>query len=188
MEKLGSFLNITMKKIGVSKKVKEGMALCQWEKEVGPQILQHTRAEGIKGGILFIHVENSHWAQHLSFYKHSMINKINHKLESPVVKDIHFKVGSILSSEPPEEELQENQESLDIKNILLQKEEALKIEESVKDLQEDYFKEKIKNIMTQEARRSILRKEQGWQECIECGALFSPRQQESICPICHLKK
>lgn len=187
MEKLGSFLNNTIKKIGLSKKIKEEMALYQWEKVAGPQILQHTRAERINGGILFVHVENSHWAQHLSFYKHSLINKVNHKLAGTVVKDIHFKVGPVASRESPEEE-QQNQEFQEIKQIILKKEETKKIEETVNDLPEDFFREKLKNIMTQEARRSYLRKEQGWLDCNVCGAQFLPQQQEFKCPICRIKK
>ncbi len=188
MEKLGSFLDTTIKKIGITKKIKEEMALYQWEGVVGPQIQKNTRAQRIKGGILFIHVENSHWSQHLSFYKQSLINKLNHKLGSAVVKDIHFKVGPLNLTESVQEKTGEKEDIPDITHTLLEAEEINKIEKTIKDIPAGFFKEKIKNIMMQETRHSISRKEKGWLECRGCGAQFLPRHQEVTCPICRLKK
>ncbi|MDO9574233.1 MAG: DUF721 domain-containing protein [Candidatus Contubernalis sp.] len=189
MEKLGEALKKTINKMGFAKKIKEEMALSHWEEIAGTQVMEHTRVGEIKGGVLFVYVENSHWSQHLSFFKPSLINKLNHKLGASLVKDIHFKVSSMAESrEIEEKEMEILQELPDLKNITLAPEETLKIEEMVEELEDSFFKEKIKNLMIDYVRGSFIKKEQGWRECIHCGVLFNPLGKQQKCPVLQIKK
>ncbi|UNC90615.1 DUF721 domain-containing protein [Candidatus Contubernalis alkaliaceticus] len=190
MEKLDLCLKKTINKMGFSKRIKEEMALCHWEEAAGPQVMEHTRLGEIKGGVLFVYVKNSHWSQHLSFFKSSLLNKLNHKIGEALIKDIYFKVSPLAHSKIEKKEIDKNEVQLqpDYNNITLVVEETIKIEETVKELKDIYFKEKIQNMMIKFAKESSLKKEQGWYECMDCGALFYPGEMQKKCPVCLIKK
>jgi len=69
-----------------------------WAEIVGPEISTRTRAECIRNGILIVAVNNSVWAQELSFNKAMILRRLREKLSQPdCVKDISFYVSKDFS-------------------------------------------------------------------------------------------
>jgi predicted nucleic acid-binding Zn ribbon protein len=77
MEKLNRPLNQVLRKWGLRQHVNERMALYVWPEAAGSKLSSCTRAAAVKEGILFVQVPNSSWAQHLTFFKGTLLKKIN---------------------------------------------------------------------------------------------------------------
>ncbi|RQD73914.1 MAG: DUF721 domain-containing protein [Candidatus Syntrophonatronum acetioxidans] len=180
MEKISDSLDKTLHKLGIKKKIKEEMALFHWEEVAGPKISSKTRAEFIKGGILFIKVSSSVWSQQLVFLKKSLIKKLNHRLGERIVQDIYFRVGSWQDLREREEEKEEGW-----KEEVLKEEEIKAIEESLKGVDDNNIREILRSIIVREAKLDKFRRKKGWVECVTCEALFYPQGEERKCPLCH---
>lgn len=67
-----------------------------WRGIIGENIYHSTEIAQLKNGILYINVESSVMAHHLTnFEKLAIINKINDTIGEKCVEDIRFKVGRI---------------------------------------------------------------------------------------------
>ena len=75
---------------GIHKKVKEYTAITQWPQIVGARIAKEAQPLGVKGGILFLQVENASWRNELTFMKREIIHKLNRTLGETVIRDIIF--------------------------------------------------------------------------------------------------
>ncbi len=188
MEKINIVLNKTLKKKGLKKKISEEMPVLIWHEAAGSKISLMTEISHINNGVLFVKVSNSIWSQQLSFLKNTLINKLNHRLGSPVIKDIKFILGFTKKSIESEIESQDAVKNIpEPQSFSLSKEERKKIDEITEIIKEDEFREKFKNILIKEAKSAKWKKEMGWIECNECTALFLPISKEIKCPLCALK-
>lgn len=68
-------------------------AVLLWENVVDTKISKHTKAIKLHRGILHVSTDNSVWSQELNFFKKEIIDKMNTKAGSKIVRDIRFKVG-----------------------------------------------------------------------------------------------
>ncbi len=184
MEKINKILDKTLKTKGVKKIFYEEMTLLLWQEIAGPQISLKTEISHIKNGVLFVKVSNSMWSQQLSFLKHTLINKLNHRLGRAVVKEMIFILGFTEKSS----ELEVIEYAPGPESFSLNEDERKKIEEITGIIKESDLREKLKNIMINEARSAKWKKMMGWIECTECKALFLPKSREIKCPLCALKK
>ncbi len=66
-----------------------------WPKAVGEFNAARTRPESIHNGVLSVAVEGSVWIDRFSYFKADFVDKINHEVGAPVVKDIRFRVGEL---------------------------------------------------------------------------------------------
>ncbi len=67
-----------------------------WRDIIGEDIYRNTEIAQLKGRTLYINVESSVMAHHLTnFEKLAIINKINETIGERCVEDIRFKVGRI---------------------------------------------------------------------------------------------
>ena len=81
-----SVLRSTFRKYNLESKISEYSFVSKWEEIVGATIAKRTKPECIKGKIFFVRVENSVWAQELSFHKEQILEKL--KLYMPTNKKI----------------------------------------------------------------------------------------------------
>jgi predicted nucleic acid-binding Zn ribbon protein len=72
-----------------------------WDDAVGKAIVMNAKPDSFKDGILIVNVSSSAWIHQLKFLEKDMISNINrkldHPLDHPLVKQIRFKIGKILS-------------------------------------------------------------------------------------------
>ncbi len=88
-----SILSNVLKKHGLEDKIAKYDFVLYWEQIVGVEIAKRTKPLQIKNGVLTVAVQNSIWAQELSYNKKMIINKLSERLKSTsILKDIHFNV------------------------------------------------------------------------------------------------
>jgi len=68
-----------------------------WDNAVGKPIAMNAKPDSFKDGILMVNVSSSAWIHQLKFLEKDMISNINKTLDHPLVKQIRFKIGKILS-------------------------------------------------------------------------------------------
>ena len=65
----------------------------QWDDLVGPAIAKNARPAAIKGKLLLVNVSSAPWMQQLQYLKNDLMEKLNAAFDTPIVKDIRFKIG-----------------------------------------------------------------------------------------------
>lgn len=83
------------KRHGLQAKLLEHKLIRNWPAIVGEPVASHTRPGQIRFKKLSLIVENSLWAQHLTFFKPALIAQINRVAGSPVITDVILRVGSV---------------------------------------------------------------------------------------------
>ena len=71
--------------------------ICQRFRVISPEIIGEDSAQNIKpkffkGGVLYISVPSSVWAQRVYVHRHDLIMKLNFKMEKEWVRDIRMHV------------------------------------------------------------------------------------------------
>jgi len=94
IERAGEILNRLTQKMGIAARLEQEKAVVLWGEAVGKSVARRARATSIRGGILFVVVENSMWLQELAMLKEGIIGKLNALVGTDVVRDIVFKIGN----------------------------------------------------------------------------------------------
>ncbi len=68
-----------------------------WDDAVGKPIAMNAKPDSFKDGILIVNVSSSAWIHQLKFLEKEMVSNLNKQLDLPIVKQIRFKIGKILS-------------------------------------------------------------------------------------------
>jgi hypothetical protein len=97
---LRSILEKTLKNLEIDVPLKRYSIWGAWKEIVGDSIARQTQPRAIRNRILFIDVSHSTWIQQLQFLKPELLEKINDFLGEPLIQDIRFKLGKILTGAP----------------------------------------------------------------------------------------
>lgn len=81
--------------IGLHAGVEELRILACWDEVVGEQVGRRAKPDGLKGGRLYVIVEDPVWLHQLSLLKPTLIASLNERLGFPVVKELYLKVGKV---------------------------------------------------------------------------------------------
>jgi len=93
---VGTIIDSTLKKFGLSDEIARYKFVSYWAEIVGEAIAQRSRPEYVKNGSLIVRVKDSTWAQELSFQKNVILNRVRKYSDSGVnIKDIYFVVGEL---------------------------------------------------------------------------------------------
>ena|SRR6185295_8138073 len=92
---VGDVLTVLVRRYGLHTRLFESRLSERWPEIAGEAIAQHTRPDGIRFKRLHLLVENSVWLQQLTFFKPSLLEKINEAAGKPLVTDIVLRVGAI---------------------------------------------------------------------------------------------
>ncbi|MBD3359916.1 MAG: DUF721 domain-containing protein [Candidatus Buchananbacteria bacterium] len=96
MQHIKNLLNRRLKESGFDKNVKTALVIKEFEKliqdDLGGNISQKVKPLYIKNKILIVACLSSVIVQEFVFYKQNIIEKINHKFEEELLKDIKFTV------------------------------------------------------------------------------------------------
>lgn len=180
MDCLNKYLQLTIKNLGIEKKIAEKRILIFWNKLRSGDLKYHTKADSFKNGILFINVSSSVWAQQLFFLKRKFLKELNKEIGKNIVKDIRFQCGPINQEEV------KVVKSKNLDNIVLENSEINKIKEAVELVKEEKLRNIFKKILIKNKKFQKSRKEKGWKTCSYCFSLYDPH--ESKCPYCQLEK
>jgi predicted nucleic acid-binding Zn ribbon protein len=92
-ERADTILDRLATRMGITSRLEKEKAVILWEEVVGKSIARRAAAVSVKGGKLFVAVENSVWLQQLALMKEGIMDKINSRLGKAVVEDIIFRIG-----------------------------------------------------------------------------------------------
>jgi predicted nucleic acid-binding Zn ribbon protein len=66
-----------------------------WPEVVGEAIDQRTQPDRLRDGVLSVQVSSHTWMQELQFLKEDIRQRLNQRLESEVIRDLHFVPGRV---------------------------------------------------------------------------------------------
>jgi hypothetical protein len=91
---VGQILAKVLRRSGLDQKLAKYQFIEFWPQIVGKAIAQRAKPEAIRNRVLIVRVENSSWAQELSFQKEVIKNRLNNFLGvEQSINDIHFYVS-----------------------------------------------------------------------------------------------
>ena len=161
------------------------LAKAHWAGVVGPQVAGVTQVEAVKGGVLFVRVKNSVWANELTLLKEDMIRRLNAKLGGRILTDIHFKASGLAKSKKKPEAMQAPMPADgELAKIMLSAEAAARIEAALAAITDDVLRGRIREVMRRATRTEEWKRRQGWPVCRRCGALSEPVPAADMPPLC----
>ena len=103
LERVGEVLDKSLKRLDLAPRLDDYGVWPIWNEIVGATIARNAQPEKIRNGTLFVKVSSPVWMQQLQFMKEMIADKLNHRLEREVVKNIFFMVGRIEAPEQASE-------------------------------------------------------------------------------------
>ena len=90
MKQLKKAIEEAIESAGIKSALHQESAVTLWGAVVGRAVSSVTKAEGVDSGTLVVRVESSVWRQELHMQKKEMINKLNKKIGTEVIREIRF--------------------------------------------------------------------------------------------------
>ena len=90
MESVSGVVARLLRGLGLEDGLNGWRAVEQWPETVGPRLARRTRAVEYRDGTLLVEVEGSAWMHEVGFLKRDLIQRINARLGSDVVRDIRL--------------------------------------------------------------------------------------------------
>jgi len=103
------------KKGGLKRGVRRAEAVLLWPQVVGAKVAKFTEAKTLQDGVLFVEVQDSETAMHLSFQRQKFVNVYEVKFGVRDVKDVRFRTGRrplLEEPAPPEATIQPDPRAL----------------------------------------------------------------------------
>lgn len=154
-QRIKRILKVTLRKLGLEKRIRECAILSFWDEAVGENIALHTKPLKVYNGKMTVMVESPSWTQELSFLKNRIMESLNKSIGREVVKDIYFKVGKVERPLPEERE-----ERIDLESVKLDRKKIEKIREYIGKISDPDIKNILKNFLTKEAKYEQIRDKQ----------------------------
>ena len=168
------------------------MAKVHWVEVVGPQVSGVTQIEAVRGGVLFVRVKNSVWANELTLLKEDMLRRLNAKLGGRVLTDIHFKASGLARPKKGSEKKTtafntKIPTSVELARIVLSEDSQARVEQALTGITEEALRGRIRQVMLHAARAEQWKRQQGWLPCARCGSLAAPNSDApGAAALCHL--
>ena len=90
MKQLKKAIEEAIEGVGIKSALDQESAVTLWGAVVGRTVSSVTKAEGVDSGTLVVRVESSVWRQELHMQKKEMINKLNKKIGTEIIREIRF--------------------------------------------------------------------------------------------------
>ncbi|NLM51663.1 MAG: DUF721 domain-containing protein [Firmicutes bacterium] len=179
---ISEILPKTLKELPAAHKITAQFIIDSWPEVVGEYIAQKTKAVSVKQGVLLVRVSDSIWAQHLVLQKRQILQKLNRRQKTKILKDIRFQVGSLetATGEKPQREKQDSW-----RKETLTEEEVAQIEEGLKEtaLPPELAHSIKKFFMSQKKLQKWFFK-QGSPACKKCGLPMVKTAEQIYCLRC----
>lgn len=91
-KRVGDILPGVLDCLGLGKIVEESRLRKEWAGIVGAHIAARSRPGEIRGGTLFVMVENSVWMQEMRFHQKQIINRIRESFPGLGIKEIRLAI------------------------------------------------------------------------------------------------
>src|ERR1700674_1124976 len=88
MRSVGEALPRALKSLGISRRTREAQALLLWPQVIGPHLAGEGRALKLTGGPLLLTARSSALPHHLHLERTILIERLNHGIGAPAVREI----------------------------------------------------------------------------------------------------
>jgi hypothetical protein len=185
VHKFGDIANEQMKNLGYDTAVKAWSAVWMWKSIVGDSLASVSRADRVRGQVLYVSVKNSSWAHHLSLMKRQFIDTINEALGDSVLTDIKFTV-SRYSQEPSYKKGLSRWNGKDcgdtgISDIDLSDDVIDRIRETASVIPDGRLRTLFEKTQLADKKRKERVARRGGGTCKICGV---PLEDSNMCPVC----
>lgn len=188
MQWVSEIVDKTIRKLPVSKKIREQMIIDAWPVIVGEKIADKTRALTCENGTLLVWVRDSVWAQHISLQQRRIINALNRHARTRSLTEIRFRAGGI--DPGPADPIQNNRpvEKGHCNDVLLAGKDLEKVEEAlqVAGLDRD-LEELLRKILISQKKKIVWLFAQGCLPCEVCGMPVEDAEW-ALCLCCRIEK
>ena len=92
---VGDVLGDVLKRVDPEQQLRAYRIWSFWNDEVGDGIARRAQPTHFRNGILFVTVATHSWMQELQFMKDHIRERLNARLEAPLVRDIFFVSGTL---------------------------------------------------------------------------------------------
>lgn len=182
MISIAQILPKTLKKLPNAKQIKGQMIIDAWPEAVGFYIASKAKAIMFEDGVLFIWVQDSVWAQHLSLQKREIVKKINRAVRTNILIDIRSQVGG---KEPVCQQINKVEVKVNWREQELDVEILKRIEKAFEGtlLPQDLEKN-IRDFFISQQKRIQWYKMDGYPLCSICEMPMVTAQVEELCLYC----
>lgn len=182
MDTIANILDKTLRKLPAAKKIKGQMIIDAWPEAVGEKISQKSRALSVENGILFVWVNDSVWAQHLSLQSRKIINQLHRLTGTRLLKDVRFQVGGC----PPEPDVIEVPAPKENwREATLEESDFVAMDEALREanLSPD-LEYKMRQLYIAQKKKNRWLLEQGHRPCMRCGMPVDSVREKEYCSCC----
>lgn len=175
---LRDVLDQTLDEMGWRERLQAFRALLHWEEVVGKTVAAAAHPEELKGGKVFVAVKSSAWLQELRFQQQLILQRLNEYAGAPIFTELVFRVKPRRRRAPePEEPSPEPVVEPEIDAETIARLHALT--EPIEDAE---LRAKVTEYLVAFHRLTLVRRAQGWRECVRCGCVHPGEQPE--CAFC----
>lgn len=189
MHKFSDIAGDQLKGLGYEPVVKEWSAVWLWENTVGEKLSSVSRADKVKGHVLYVSVKNSSWAHHLSLMKREFLSKINTVIGEDLLKDIKFTVTHY-SSKPTYRaslatDATASEASFSPDEVDLSEEVVGEIRDNASVIADCKLRSLFERVQLVDKKRKEWVSRHGGGRCAICQV---PVEDSDICPVCSISR
>jgi len=188
LNNLNSSISKFLKQFNV-RGIKENLLIVEiWDEMVGELVSNNTNPLNFTAGILYVEINNSAWANEMSFLKEDILSKYNARFKKNVVKEIRFIIKRNDRVVPPVKIKKDKpgQQDSKMKPAVIERkladEDRKFIEEKSNEMEDEKFKNIMKKFFEGSRKRELNHLEQGWKKCTTCKCLH--KSKENLCIPC----
>lgn len=179
---LGNMLGAEARRLKLDGSLREASAVTLWPEVVGEQIAAATEAERVRDGVLYVIARNHTWAFELTFHREQILKGLNARLGRKSITEIRFRPGVVQRPGAPAPPVEPVPTATELAAIMLEPMEVERVEREAALIADPEMQAVVRRLLTNEGKRAVWRRAQGYRECTGCGALYAG--PEAVCPAC----
>jgi hypothetical protein len=184
LKRVSEILEKTIKKMPNSLKIRGQLIIDAWPDVAGELIAAKTEPLFVEMGTLYVRVQDSVWAQHLSLQKISFINKLNRKARTKILKDIRFQVG-VRSNKSCLNQHTEKEEENNWRDMEIEGNELTAIKSALCELDNwPELRGPMEKLIMSQKKWIRWQLKQGCDACLNCGMPVYPGHASKLCSCC----
>lgn len=90
---VGSLLGQVLDELGLETASQAFRVGESWSDAVGPEVAQHSRPIGLRGGVLEVSVDSSVWCQQLQMKRREILGALAERMGDDAPQDLRFRLG-----------------------------------------------------------------------------------------------
>ncbi len=161
---LSGLLEGVLANLDLGGRLREQLAVAAWPQVAGRVVAAHSRAEGVRDGVLLVVTDTPAWAQELQMRRTALVALVAEEVGPGVIRDVHFRSGarrrrrSGTGRRPPRPA-----------ELRLSGRQERRIRAAAAQIEDVELRERAERAFGALARMAQWRKVTGWRRCRRCG-------------------